>query len=196
MELYFIRHAQTQGNIERRYIGKTDEPLSEAGVACFCNAAYPAAGRVYASPMLRCVQTARILYPVNELNIVSDFRECDFGDFENRTYKELKDLPAYRLWIEGKASPPGGESLKAFQNRCCAAFRDIIDRALGENLQSAAFVVHGGTIMAILERFAAPRRRLYEWQPPNMGGWAAHTDRMLWDGQNLLAVTEKIEIGG
>ena len=30
MEIFLIRHAQTQGNIERRYIGRIDQPLYQA----------------------------------------------------------------------------------------------------------------------------------------------------------------------
>ena len=33
IELLFIRHGATEGNLRRRYIGRTDEPLCEAGIA-------------------------------------------------------------------------------------------------------------------------------------------------------------------
>ncbi|MEM1483786.1 histidine phosphatase family protein [Oscillospiraceae bacterium PP1C4] len=193
MEIFLIRHAQTQGNLEHRYIGRTDEPLSDAGIACFCNLAYPAANRVYISPMLRCRQTAEILYPMEKPFVVDDFRECDFGDFENKSYNELKDQPDYQAWIDGKGALPGGETTQAFKLRCCEAFRKVIDQAFADGLSSAAFVVHGGTIMAILERFAQPHRDFYEWQPPNMGGWAVHIDRMTWQDGNVLSVERKIE---
>ena len=32
MEIIFIRHGATAGNLERRYIGRTDEPLCPLGV--------------------------------------------------------------------------------------------------------------------------------------------------------------------
>lgn len=33
MKLIFIRHGKTAGNLERRYIGRTDEPLCDEGIA-------------------------------------------------------------------------------------------------------------------------------------------------------------------
>ena len=32
IELLFIRHGATAGNLQRRYIGRTDEPLCPAGL--------------------------------------------------------------------------------------------------------------------------------------------------------------------
>ena len=33
IDIFFIRHGATEGNLRRRYIGRTDEPLCEAGIA-------------------------------------------------------------------------------------------------------------------------------------------------------------------
>lgn len=197
MDIYLIRHAQTQGNIEHRYIGgRTDEPLSEAGIACFCNMAYPAAERVYVSPMLRCKQTAEILYPLNRCEVIPELRECDFGSFEGKSYRELENDPVFRGWIDGKCAPPGGEPKKTFQERCCGAFVQSVSQAFLEGLKSVAFVVHGGTIMSVMERFAEPARNFYEWQVENMGGWAASASMHQWTEQKNLTVLRKIMPGG
>ena len=47
-------------------------------------------------------------------------KECDFGDFENKNYKELSGNPDYQAWIDsGGALPfPGGEDPEGFRNRC------------------------------------------------------------------------------
>ena len=58
MKIIFIRHGPTPGNLARRYIGSTDEPLAP-GALPGCPA--PAAERVYVSPLLRCRQTAALL---------------------------------------------------------------------------------------------------------------------------------------
>ena len=56
MRWVLIRHGQTQGNLERRYIGcRTDEPLCAAGREALRVCRYPAVSRVFASPMRRCV---------------------------------------------------------------------------------------------------------------------------------------------
>ena len=66
MTVFLIRHGQTRGNLERRWTGTTDEPLAPEGVAL----ARRSAGtgeflprRVWSSPLLRCRETAAILYP-------------------------------------------------------------------------------------------------------------------------------------
>ena len=63
MKLIFIRHGKTAGNLERRYIGRTDEPLCDEGIAEILGKEYHDADIVVASPMKRCVQTAELIYP-------------------------------------------------------------------------------------------------------------------------------------
>lgn len=179
MTVYLIRHGKTQGNVERRYIGATDQPLCDQGRAELRGRTVPAADRIIVSPLLRCRETAAILYPGKGMEIVDDLRETDFGEFENHTYQELKDDPRYRAWLDsaGATAPPGGESKAAQQERTVRAFRGIVEMCR-EN-ERVALVVHGGTIMCLLEALE-PSRRFYDWQAPNGGGYAC-----AWDGARL-----------
>lgn len=181
MTVYLIRHGQTQGNLERRYTGSTDQPLCPQGREALAGRRLPAVERVYASPLRRCRETAALLYPDTPCEIVEDLRECNFGAFEGRTYEELKDDPAYRAWLDtaGMAAPPGGESRAEVSRRTTAAFRAIAARHGPED--ALALVVHGGTIMALLEALE-DRRAFYRWQVPNGGGF-----RCRWDGERLTA---------
>ena len=110
---------------------------------------------------------------------MDDLRETDFGAFENHTYEELKDDPQYRAWLDvaGAAAPPGGESKGEQQARTVRAFRSVM-AACGED-ERVAFVVHGGTIMCLLEALETSHR-FYDWQVPNGGGYACG-----WDGERL-----------
>lgn len=197
MNIFFIRHAQTRANIERRYLGRTDEPLSPAGVESFCNLAYPAVNRVYASPLLRCVQTAGILYPMEQPVLIDGLRECDFGEFENKTWYELKDRPDYQAWIDshGKGTPPGGEPPEAFKARVCAAFAQSMGKSFRDGLSDIAFVVHGGTIMAVMEQYAVPHRDFYGWQVENLGGWAVTASIHTWTERQVLQNPREIGAG-
>ncbi|MBC3937324.1 MULTISPECIES: histidine phosphatase family protein [Anaerotruncus] len=197
MKIIFIRHGPTPGNLARRYIGSTDEPLAP-GVLPGCPA--PAAERVYVSPLLRCRQTAALLYPASAPVTVPDLRECDFGAFEYKSYEQLQNDPAYRAWMEdrtGTLAPPGGEDTAAFRRRCGRAFEEIVERCLADGVSSAAFVVHGGTIMAVMERFAETDspRGFYDWQPENFGGWTACTTRELWRDRRVLTGVRKLGEG-
>lgn len=51
MKIIFIRHGQTKGNEEKRYIGRTDESLSQKGIEEIKNRLYPDADTVLVSPM-------------------------------------------------------------------------------------------------------------------------------------------------
>ena len=81
MDVYLIRHGKTKGNLEGRYIGTTDEPLCEEGKQSLMQMAdakkYPAVEALFVSPMLRCRESAKILFPKQSISVVSDLRECD-----------------------------------------------------------------------------------------------------------------------
>ena len=67
MKVILIRHGATMGNQEKRYIGITDEALCDTGIEKLLKNVhkdiYPAADKIYVSPMKRCIQTAQIIYP-------------------------------------------------------------------------------------------------------------------------------------
>ena len=169
IQLVFIRHGATAGNLEKRYIGSTDEPLCDVGITQV-EALRQYNFRVdslYVSPMLRTRQTAELLFPQTPYTLVSDFRETDFGLFEGKASTELSDSAEYRAWIESMCLDPipQGESVNEFKARCCSAFESII-KSLPDN-SYAAFVVHGGVIMAIMEAYAHPKKGFYDYHIEN-----------------------------
>ena len=176
MKWILIRHGQTQGNIEHRYIGgKTDEPLCAQGVEKLKGKEYPAVQRVFVSPMKRCRETAELIYPGVPVEIVEDFRECDFGEFENKNYAELNGRADYQAWIDsnGEIPFPGGESRAEFAARCVKAFDDLMRRNFQED---CAIIAHGGTIMAIMEQCAEPKGGYYDFQVKNGEGYILRSD--------------------
>ena len=87
MTVFLLRHGQTRGNLERRYVGSTDEPLCPQGREALAGVRAPEADRVYVSPMVRCRETAALLYPGMVQEVVPGFRETDFGSFGGHTYE-------------------------------------------------------------------------------------------------------------
>ena len=163
MRYLLIRHGQTAGNLEGRYIGRTDESLCSQGVAALRARRYPPVNRVLVSPMRRCLETAALITPGCPVTVVEDFRECDFGVFEGKNYAELNGRADYQDWIDsgGTLPFPGGESRDGFSRRCVAAF----ERAAAElDDGCCAVIVHGGTVMAVMEAFARPHRPYFDWQ--------------------------------
>jgi alpha-ribazole phosphatase len=176
MSPVLIRHGMTKGNLEKRYVGcNTDEGLCSEGIEQLQRYRYPAVRRVYSSPMRRCLETAAVIYPGIPVLIVPDFRECDFGAFEYRNYAELNGREDYQAWIDsgGTLSFPGGESRSEFCARSVAAYLSLPLYAEGE---SCALIVHGGTIMAVMEAMAFPRGAYYDFQVPNGAGYLLNSD--------------------
>ena len=186
-ELILIRHGKTAGNLLGRYIGsRTDEPLCDEGREGLAGKQLPEVERLYVSPMKRCVETAEILWPGfdrKKMQKVTDLRECDFGDFENKNYKELSGNGDYQAWIDsnGTLPFPNGESMDAFKSRCLEAFARIVEEVSGAEQEwiasgktgifRAGIVVHGGTIMAILEQYGYPKAAYFAYQVKNGCGY-------------------------
>lgn len=170
MKLTLIRHFKTRGNQEHRYIGRTDEPLIPGQKV---EKIYPLGEVLFVSPMKRCIQTAEIIYPGQPQIVCSDFKECDFGLFEGKNYEQLKDEPVYQEWLNsgGAISFPAGESSSEFKQRCISGFKKKMNMLFAKNYKSAVMVVHGGTIMAIMEQFDSVGRDFYHWQVENGGGY-------------------------
>ena len=154
IELYLIRHGMTLGNVEHRYIGRqTDEPLSEDGrqqlekrkdqwaqVCRTWDMPY-----VFVSPMIRCRQTAEILFPQIPQIEIDPWREMDFGEFEEKNYAQLNGDPRYQAWIDsgGTMTFPGGEDPEEFRKRCVRGFEKVIKECRHDQIKSVAVVAHG-----------------------------------------------------
>ena len=157
--VYLIRHGQTPGNAEKRYIGRrTDESLSKDGIlmaeqTARCLRTEPGCERfrLCAGPMKRTQETAAILSDA-EIEVIAQLTEIDFGDFERKNYEELQGDPQYQAWIDANGSLPfpGGEDREAFISRSWEGFLE----ALGDlqKDETVVIVCHGGNIMAILSR--------------------------------------------
>lgn len=171
MKIYLFRHAATKGNLEKRYVGCTDEDILEESKNTISKLKIDV-DKVVASPLVRCIQTAKLFFPTYKYEIIDSLKECDFGDFEYKNYKELNGNTDYQNFINsnGTCGFPNGESREQFQNRCIQGFKEVIERNTDKN--SMAFVVHGGTIMAILDKFSNPHKDYYDWQIGNGHGFS------------------------
>lgn len=181
MKIILIRHGKTKSGLEKRYIGKADEPLCDAGLSEIKNRVYPKCEIVISSTRKRCIETANLIYPEQDLILDKNFLEIDFGKFEGKNYDELRDDPDYIKWLEsgGAIAFPEGESPSDFKCRCIRAFRKIISE--NPEINTFAFVVHGGTIMALMEKFAVPKRNFYDYQVGHGEGFICE-----FDGNNFV----------
>lgn len=185
MKIILLRHGRTAGNQLKKYIGITDEPLSEYGKEELRSKCYPECDIVFTSCLQRTIQSAEIIFPGKPQICCREFNECNFGRFEGKNYLELSDDPTYQQWIDsnGELPFPDGESRESFKKRCCDKFAGIVG---SYSHITPAFVVHGGTIMAILEKYAVPHRQFYDYNVDNGRGYIVD-----FDGKNIK-ILEKI----
>lgn len=198
--IYLIRNGITEENRDGMYIGHTDVPLSEDGEKQLADMAekyeYPEPEVVFSSPLKRCTETARLIYPDTEPIIMNDLIEYNFGEFEGKTAQELKEHPVFPKWLAGEkdVEPPFGESNEDFQKRVCTCFYKIVEGLLKTGTTKAAVVTHGGVIMTILAAFGIPEASMHEWLMPSGCGYTVRITPMLWSGGQKVEVFEELPI--
>lgn len=200
MKLFLIRHGATKGNREKRYVGSTDEALLGETVDELMDyrrqkeEMLSQVEMVVTSPLVRCRQTADILFPEKSQCIVEAFRECDFGQFEYCNFQELNGNPFYQRFVDsfGECGFPGGEDRNSFQKRCVEGFEELMRKEVFCQLSCAVMVVHGGTIMALMDQYSVPHRDYYEWQIGNGTGYVTEVVRDLKNGLWQFTKIEKI----
>ena len=95
-KIHFFRHGMAEDPSRKICLGgRTDPALTPDGAQelreLMSTYQYPFAQKVYVSPMLRCTQTADILFPDTDGEIMDELRECDLGEFDGKSISELKD---------------------------------------------------------------------------------------------------------
>ncbi|MBF4635245.1 MSMEG_4193 family putative phosphomutase [Agreia pratensis] len=161
--LILVRHGRTQANVDGILAGRTagvdldDHGREQAAATAERLMSVPLVG-VVSSPLDRCRQTSALILDRQEGSpeflVDDDITECDYGDWQGGT---LKELSTEKLWKVVQSSPsaavfPGGESLAAMQARSVAAVRRMdayFEEQHGPGAVWAA-VSHGDIIKSIL----------------------------------------------
>ena len=198
-----IRNGLTAGNVGGRYIGHTDEELSTEGIEQIRQMKedykYPDVEAVFSSPLKRCTQTAKLIYPNCDPIIIDGFIEYNFGEFEGKSAEELESHPVFPDWLAGKkgVSPPFGESNEDFSQRIAQTMVKVIDGVIQSGITKTAIVTHGGVIMALLAMFGLPEASMHEWLTPGGCGYTIRVTPSLWSQGRKFEVFAQIpEIEG
>lgn len=124
INLLLIRHGKTPSNREHRYLGVTEEALSGEGRKQLEILAEKDILKkpwlLFISPMLRCQESAGILFPGKKAYPIEEWREMNFGAYEGKNYEDLKNDSYYQKWIDsnGTLPFPEGESQQEYIKRC------------------------------------------------------------------------------
>ncbi len=137
-------------------------------------------------------ETAAVLFPDACQIVVPDFREMDFGIFEGKSYLDMAYLPDYREWVDGGClgQIPEGESMAVFSRRTCTAFEALVDHEHKAGAEVLAIVAHGGTQMAVMERFVQPHQDYFSWRGSLGGGFVLDAAR--WRGGRVLTLSDTV----
>jgi len=142
-----LRHGQTPLSAERRFAGRGDIPLTEAGRRQAAAAASRLSGRggidvIVTSPLQRARRTAEAAAEATGalLQVENDLTEADFGKWEGLTFAEAAQRwpDEMAAWLANPdAPPPGGESFAAAAHRVVGA----LDRLLAAHPQRTLLLV-------------------------------------------------------
>jgi probable phosphoglycerate mutase len=162
-----VRHGDTVLSAEDRFAGETDVELSEKGREEARRLAEKLRGEkitaVYASPLGRTVETARIIAEPHHLQVqpCDGFREISHGHWEGmkRHEVEAKFPEEMAEWEKDPYTfaPAGGESGLAVTARALPALIDLVRKHPGESI---LMVSHKATIRLLLSSLLGfdPRR--------------------------------------
>lgn len=161
MELYLIRHGQTDWNKEERLQGKIDIELNENGRAMAIAAGEQLKSvhfdKVYSSPLKRALVTAQLICGDKNPDIIIDerLREISFGVLEGKTYTEITtpDSPFRYFFSDNEVdkfvAPEGGESIESL----CARTKNFVQTIIEPQADSAdriLIVAHGALLASMM----------------------------------------------
>ena len=142
--LIFIRHGESLGNAQRKFLGHTDWDLSERGyIQAQRTSEYlenTHIDAVYSSDLLRAYNTVVPVARQRGLEIVknTDLREIFAGKWEGMGFDEIQRVypEGHKTWIEdiGRAVCDGGESVEHLQRRVSSAILRIVEENKGKTV--------------------------------------------------------------
>lgn len=202
-KLHLIRHGLTDGNLNGLYLGSgTDLPLCPAGRAQLndlkARFAYPQVDTVFTSPLLRCTETAALLFPAAQHTYeLQDLREAGFGVYDGKPIQELLKDPDFARWMQPGSGfvPEGAEPTADFHKRCGEAVMKLFEFMIKSGVEEAACVTHGGVIMSMLAQHALPQRPAEQWMADPGCGYTLQTTVPMWMRDQLVEAVQIQPLG-
>lgn len=157
MNIYLVRHGESQTNVEKRFAGQLDTCLTKKGekqakllLSYFKDKKIDI---IYSSSLSRAVNTIKPTADFFELDVIKDDRlnEINAGDWQGKTYSEILET-SYQFRVVWKTDMANcvcdnGESVKDCAKRAFEAFKDI---AKNSNAKNVIITSHGLAIRTIL----------------------------------------------
>lgn len=157
MKLIFIRHGQTDWNVQGKIQGSYDSELNDTGIKQAMKLSEKLLSlnyrfsKIYSSPQKRALKTAEILSKSSNVDYVSmkDLQEMNMGKWEGLSWSEVEDKypNEYKEWYLNRryTNTPDGESYQDMLERVLKAINKIIN----ENNDDVVIVSHSAVIMCL-----------------------------------------------
>ncbi len=194
-KLHLLRHGMTQGNLEGRYVGRTNVDLCQQGIDEIKEALnhyeYPFVDQVYCSPLKRARQTADLLYSDAPLTVVDGLMELSLGDFEGQLIADLAGTKEFAAWLKDAANnpPPNAlETAQQFHERIYNALHAIFMNMTQNKYTEVAVICHGGVISGLLTQFGLPRAPQTQWRSNNISGFTIAMSTQMWMSMGVFEV--------
>ncbi len=153
MKISLVRHGHSVGNLHNTLSGWTDVPLTKQGkeelLGYKSSRNYLTTDAYYSSDLSRAIETAKILFPYENIETRASFREINFGKYENMSPRQINFKDFFTKWFSGKEIE-GGENYYQFTKRISKSFRELNEEVISKKLDSYTLVSHSGVIRAIL----------------------------------------------
>lgn len=150
MRVWVVRHGQSSANLEERWTGQLDVPLTERGreeaVRAGENLKNVSFDRIYASDLIRARTTAELAIPGCSYEIDSALREVDIGTFTGISYSKLTQEDREITARDGYGAF-GGESKEQFRDRISGFVKNLEK----QDLKNVAVFTHAGVLQKIFE---------------------------------------------
>ena len=160
MEIYFVRHGQTIWNVEKRFQGLSDSPLTELGITQAKLLGEKLKDikfdKFYSTSLKRAYNTANYIKGnrKQKVEIFDDFVEISMGDMEGIKQEDFKKLYPEQVknfffnQLEYNPSSFGGESFLEVRERVIRGLNKFIE--LNKNYERVLVVSHGATLKTLL----------------------------------------------
>ncbi len=172
INISLIRHGKTYANEQKLYYGFSDIELSESGIEELNmlkgNLKYKSGKLFITSGLKRTIQTLNILFGNVDYTVDKHFKEMNFGEFELKSYEQLKNNEKYQKWIENieENIVPKGESKKQFKNRVIYGFNNLFLDCVKNDIKDIVIICHSGVISIIMMYlFKEENKNFYDWLP-------------------------------
>ncbi|MBM7583840.1 alpha-ribazole phosphatase [Bacillus pakistanensis] len=189
------RHGLTEANKNHQYLGWTDSSVCKDEQERITQErnSHSFYHQYFCSDLSRCTSSLNLLNPEAIPILLKEFREINFGDWEGRTYEELKHDLQYQDWISSPftVKPPNGESYLEFTDRVRKGWEKIITTTVKQGDSKVMLMSHGGVLRYLISTYSPIKLDFWDIHAPYCGGYElVWTKNGFWRGEKCILLRE------